>query len=111
MTSPSAETKDPEPPLLKRTDDFCTCSSHSAVGSKSYFSLSSLVGGALNSHMPSSAFALVCASVMRVTVMMPENRSWVFMEIPRNVLGRAATVRERLEIPTPSRSWLVRLHQ
>src|SRR5205809_7872557 len=55
MTSPSAETNDPEPPLLKRTDDFWTCSSHWSVGSKPYFSLRILRGGSLNSHMPSSA--------------------------------------------------------
>ena len=30
MTRPSGETNEPEPPLLKRTDDFCTCSSHLA---------------------------------------------------------------------------------
>src|SRR6516164_7096435 len=55
MTSPSGETKEPEPPLLKRTEDFCTCSYHSGPGSKPYFSLRSFLGGLLNSHMPSPA--------------------------------------------------------
>src|SRR5262249_27593125 len=80
MTRPSAETNDPEPPLLKRTDDFWMCSSHLAVGSKSYFSLRIFVGGALNSHMPSSAFALVFAMVMSVIAMIPVRRSWGFMK-------------------------------
>src|ERR1700722_17317728 len=53
MTSPSAETNEPEPPLLKRTDDFCTCSSHLSVGSNLYFSCRYLRGGLLNSNMPS----------------------------------------------------------
>src|SRR5258707_6836409 len=54
MTSPSPETNDPEPPLLKRTEDFCTCSSHLSVGSNLYLSCRYLRGGLLNSHMPSS---------------------------------------------------------
>src|SRR5438552_3297230 len=58
MTRPSAETNEPEPPLLKRTDDFWTCSSHASVTSKPYFSLSCLRGGWLNSHMPSSALEI-----------------------------------------------------
>src|SRR5262245_50621722 len=57
MTRPSAETKEPEPPLLKRTDDCCTCSSHLLVGSKLYFFLRVSRGGWLNNHMPSSARA------------------------------------------------------
>src|SRR5262245_5764771 len=55
MTSPSAETNDPEPPLLNRTLECCTCSSQAFVGLKLYFSCSSFVGGLLNSHIPSSA--------------------------------------------------------
>src|SRR5205809_1120849 len=64
MTRPSAETNEPDPPLLKRTEDFCTCSSHASVTSKPYFSLSCLPGGLLNSHMPSSAleFCMVLES-------------------------------------------------
>src|SRR5437764_15392158 len=54
MTRPSGETNEPEPPLLKRTDDFWTCSSHWSVTSKPYLSLRYLRGGLLNSHMPSS---------------------------------------------------------
>src|SRR5256884_4662538 len=45
----------PISPLLKRTDDFWTWSSHVSVTSKPYFSLSCLRGGWLNSHIPSSA--------------------------------------------------------
>src|SRR5206468_11530073 len=56
MTRPYGDTKDPEPPLLKRTEDFCTWSSHSLVSSNPYFSLSCLRGGLLKSHMPSSAW-------------------------------------------------------
>ena len=63
MTRPSAETNEPEPPQLKRTDDFCTCSSQAAVGSKLYFSLSSLRGGLLNSHMPSSEYVVLEANM------------------------------------------------
>src|SRR5439155_19541207 len=51
----SSKTNEPDPPLLKRTEDFCTCSSQASVTSKPYFSLSCLPGGLLNSHMPSSA--------------------------------------------------------
>src|SRR6266566_4495612 len=52
---PSGETKPPEPPLLKRTDAFWSCSSQASVRSKSYFFLSSCRGGSVSSHMPSSA--------------------------------------------------------
>ena len=55
---PSAETKLPEPPLLKRTDACWARSSQASVRSKSYLSLSSLRGGSLSSHMPSSAFTV-----------------------------------------------------
>src|SRR5262249_10941464 len=57
MISPSGETKEPEPPLLKRMDDFWTCSSQGAEGSKPCFSWRSFRGGVVNSHMPSSAEA------------------------------------------------------
>src|SRR5207249_2609735 len=35
--------------------DFCKCSSHLSDGAKPYFSFSSLRGGFVNSHIPSSA--------------------------------------------------------
>src|SRR5579862_5257632 len=54
---PSAETKEPEPPLLKRTEDRRVWSSHSLVRSKPYLDLTRAVGGKLKSHMPSSAAA------------------------------------------------------
>src|SRR4051812_10602288 len=57
MTRPSGETNEPEPPLLKRTEDFCTCSNQPGGGSKPYFSWRILSGGLLNSHMPSSVAA------------------------------------------------------
>ena len=44
MTSPSAETNEPEPPLLKRTEDCCRCSSHASVGSKPYLLLEQFRG-------------------------------------------------------------------
>src|SRR5215471_13017190 len=56
--SPSDETKPPDPPLLKRTDAFCACSSQASVRSKSYFFFSSDRGGSFSSHMPSSARTL-----------------------------------------------------
>ena len=40
-TRPSAETNEPDPPLLKRTEAFCRWSSHSCSTLKSYFFLSS----------------------------------------------------------------------
>src|SRR5229473_277036 len=96
MTRPSADTNDPEPPLLKRTEDFCTCSSHWAVGSKSYFSLSSLVGGEVNSHMPSSALVLMCSSIMRVNVMVAFRRCCVLIKSPReHVVYVLSASRER----------------
>src|SRR5262245_33603928 len=55
ITSPSGETKLADPPAPKRTDDFCRCSSHPASGAKPWRDSRSLAGGALNSHMPSSA--------------------------------------------------------
>src|SRR6266478_8362974 len=57
MQSPVAETKEPLPPELKRTLAFCKCSSHCGLGSKLYFPFSCLRGGALKSHIPSSAAA------------------------------------------------------
>ena len=41
---PSGETKEPEPPSMKRTEARRSWSSHSVVGSKPYFSLSGLRG-------------------------------------------------------------------
>src|SRR5262245_27185227 len=64
MTSPSAETKLPDPPELNRTDAFWTCSSHFFVTLKSYFFWRYSVGGALNSHIPSSPFAVAVWRVM-----------------------------------------------
>src|SRR5882724_9766974 len=63
MISPSSERKEPEPPLLKRTDDFWMCSSHASVTSKLWRSLSSFRGGSLNSHIPSSPRAVVLAFI------------------------------------------------
>src|SRR5205814_10635419 len=48
---------EPLPPELKRTLAFWRWSSHCGVGSKVYFSFSCLSGGALKSHIPSSAIA------------------------------------------------------
>src|SRR5262245_59774340 len=59
ITSPSGETKLADPPAPKRTEAFCRCSSHFASGAKPWRYSRSLVGGALNSHMPSSARARV----------------------------------------------------
>src|SRR5207237_10452695 len=52
---PSGETNDPEPPLLKRSDDSRTWSSHCWVGAKPYLAWTFCLGKALYSHMPSSA--------------------------------------------------------
>src|SRR5207302_1343007 len=57
MTRPSADTNDPDPPLLKRIEERWRWSSHSSDGSKSYRSLRIFRGGLLKSHMPSSARA------------------------------------------------------
>src|SRR5438876_11932424 len=57
--SPPLETKPPEPPLLKRTDASRARSSQASVSSKPYLSRSSLRGGSLSSHMPSSAYTVV----------------------------------------------------
>jgi hypothetical protein len=57
ITSPFAETNEPLPPELNRTLAFCRCSSHWGVGSNWYFSFSRFSGGALKSHIPSSANA------------------------------------------------------
>src|ERR1700722_5591258 len=54
MTRPFGDTNEPEPPLLKRTDDFITWLYQSGPRSKPYFSLSCRFGGLLKSHMPSS---------------------------------------------------------
>src|SRR5436305_15294263 len=67
MARPSAETNEPLPPELKRTLDFCRCSSHCGVGSKLYFSFNCLSGGLLNSHMPSSANVLMAGKRNRRT--------------------------------------------
>src|SRR5262245_7952719 len=63
MTRPSAETKEPEPPLLKRTEAFCTCSSQPLGNSKPYLALRILRGGLLKSHMPSSAIVALASMV------------------------------------------------
>src|SRR5262245_22643555 len=54
-TRPCGETKEPEPPLLKRTEAFWTCSSQPSGGSNWYLSLRIFRGGLLNNHIPSSA--------------------------------------------------------
>src|SRR5947207_12694106 len=64
MTRPVPDINEPLPPELKRTLDFCRCSSHALVGLKLYFSFSCLVGGALNSHIPSSARANIAKPTM-----------------------------------------------
>src|ERR1043165_5480024 len=53
---PFGETKEPEP-MLNRTDDRRTWSSHCWLGSNPYFAFTRAFGKALNSHMPSSAAA------------------------------------------------------
>src|SRR6266566_6544736 len=68
MTRPFAETKEPLPPELKRTLAFCKCSSHCGLGSKLYFSFSCLSGGALNSHIPSSAIAAAAKPITQAIV-------------------------------------------
>src|SRR5437588_308086 len=62
-TRPSGETKEPEPPLLKRTDAFWTCSNQPLGGAKPYLSLSNLRGGRLGNHIPSSARPVRALSV------------------------------------------------
>src|SRR5262245_24978356 len=54
---PLAETTDPDPPLLTRTDASRASSIQSSVRSKPYFSLSRWRGGSLSSHLPSSEIA------------------------------------------------------
>src|SRR6266568_5440337 len=68
MTSPFADTNEPLPPELKRTLAFWRCSSHCGVGSKLYLSFSCLSGGALNSHIPSSAVATVAKPIRQPMV-------------------------------------------
>src|SRR6266581_183686 len=68
MTSPFAEMNEPLPPELKRTLAFWRCSSHCGVGSKLYFSLTGLSGGALKSHIPSSATAAAAKPVRQPMV-------------------------------------------
>ena len=58
MISPSAETNDPEPPLLNRTADDRRCSAQPAGGSKPYLALSWASGKLLKTHMPSSPWAM-----------------------------------------------------
>src|SRR5438046_8797000 len=60
---------EPLPPELKRTLAFWRCSSHCGVGSKLYFSFSCLRGGALKSHITSSAIATVASPARQVIVM------------------------------------------
>ena len=55
MISPSADTNDPDPPLLNRTADDRKCSAHPGGGSKPYLALSSPSGRLLKTHIPSSA--------------------------------------------------------
>src|SRR4051794_10015622 len=55
ITRPSAETNEPEPPLLNRTADERRRVIHSGVGSKPWRSLSDFSGRLLKTHIPSSA--------------------------------------------------------
>src|SRR5688572_30184533 len=82
MTKPSAETNEPEPPLLNRTLERCTCSNHSLVGLKSYLSCSSLAGGLLNSHIPSSAEVLPSRTRLTKTKAAIRERQIFFMKAP-----------------------------
>src|SRR6266498_197755 len=54
-TSPVSETKEPEPPLLNRTEARRTWSSHALSGAQWYFVWRSFAGTSLNGHIPSSA--------------------------------------------------------
>src|SRR5688572_21904778 len=95
MTSPSAETIEPDPPVLKRTHDFCRCSSHCGVASKPYLSFSSFVGALLNSHIPSSAAAVAADRNSRV------ERSTVDLAIMTNSPARPSPQKGRSGYPTP----------
>src|SRR4051812_45861893 len=86
MTRPSAETNEPDPPLLKRTDDFCKCSYHSGGASNWYLSLRSFLGGLLKSQSPSSAGSgLVC--VMMIASTSPKGRIRDFIGRPHGEKG------------------------
>src|SRR2546423_15115754 len=74
MTRPVAETNEPLPPELNRTLAFCKRSSHCLVDSKLYFSFSCLAGGALKSHIPSSAVADVIEAITNAMVNKPSFR-------------------------------------
>src|SRR3954470_19145390 len=86
MTSPSAETNDPDPPELNRTDDFWTWSSQPGGGVKSYRSFRCFSGGLLNSHMPSSAGAM--GFMTRSAAATPPGKRY-------RVIGRCPWVAER----------------
>src|SRR6516162_6250618 len=58
IARPLGETKEPEPPLLKRMEAFMARSRQASVRSKSYFFLSRSFGRLLRTHMPSSARAV-----------------------------------------------------
>src|SRR4051794_26997147 len=58
MTSPSAETNEPEPPLLKRTADDRKCSTQPTGGSKPCACFRCFRGRLLKTHIPSSAWAV-----------------------------------------------------
>src|SRR5436190_17200868 len=55
MSSPSSLRKLPDPPELKRTEDYCKCSIQVSPTSNWYRSRRIWRGGWLKSHMPSSA--------------------------------------------------------
>ena len=80
MTRPFPDTNEPLPPELKRTLDFWRCSNHCWVGSNWYFSLSCLSGGALKSHIPSSASADATQTIAHATASGPS-----FREVPEAV--------------------------
>src|ERR1043165_1923073 len=81
ITRPFAETIEPEPPVEKRTLDFCTCSSQASLVSHPYFFFSSSLGGLCTSHMPSAK-----AGALDTSAAMASNaRSWDFCMVVRGL--------------------------
>ena len=91
MTSPSAETNDPDPPLLNRTAADRRCSAQPAGGSKPYLALSWASGNLLKTHMPSSAWAIGTAS--RIARPMREHQHTLWHRQPH----RRSLLRIKLE--------------
>src|SRR4051794_38096869 len=95
MTRPSAETNEPEPPVLKRTDDFCRWSYHDCGASKPYFFFRCSLGGLLKSQRPSSAgrelsiIKATSASAMgAIRFMIPPD--WFSFSVRRSPRGEVA---------------------